>query len=389
VSLRRRAGRVGTAALVVVVLALVVGQLLGTPILLGYVTSDSMEPTIDEGDGFVAIPHPLAGDPQEGDVIVYEARELEGGGLTTHRVVEVREDGYVTAGDNNPFTDQDADEPVVTDEQVRAEALQVNDYVLTVPHLGTVVSGIGSAAAAIRSAITSTLGIGGSATSPGGFGFLLIVVGLALVGLAAGGGARGVRRTSRSRDREEILRVWAAIGAVATLVVLLATAAMVLPAGVQEFGIASDSQPADDPLSIEPGGSSQVDYPVSNAGVIPTVVVLEPRSDGVSVEDDRMTVDGRSTRSVETTLEAPEEEGLYFRHLAEHRYLLVLPPGVIGALHDLHPLLALLAVDLVIGGFVVLVGVAFLGTDDLRIRRRGADVPLTVRLRRRVVRWFS
>jgi len=387
VSLRETGGKVAGIVLVVVVLSLVIGHLLGTPILVGYVTSDSMEPTIDQGDGFVSIPQPLAGDVEEGDVIVYDARELDGGGLTTHRVVEVREDGYVTKGDGNPFTDQDGPEPLVTDEQVRAEALQVNDYVVTIPYLGTVVGAIGGVAGTIQSTLASTFGLG-AATSPGGFGFLLIAAGLALVALAASGGGRGVRPSSRHRDREEVIKIWAAIGSVAVVVVLLATASMVLPAGVQEFGIASDPDPADDPLSVEPGGTTEVEYDVNNAGVVPMVTILEPRGDGIAVADERVTVGGGDTRTTTTTLEAPEERGLHFRHLAEHRYLMVLPPGVIHALHDVHPMLALLVIDLVIAGLVVLAGVAVLGTDDLRIRSRSSDRSVSERFRRAVGRWL-
>ncbi|GAB3691408.1 hypothetical protein GCM10028857_28760 [Salinarchaeum chitinilyticum] len=384
---REWAGRIASVVLVVIVLCLVVGHLLGTPILLGYVSSDSMEPTIDEGDAFVSIPQPLAGDIEEGDVIVYEARELDGGGLTTHRVVEVREDGYVTKGDNNPFTDQDGPEPIVTDEQVKAEALQAGGTVVTIPFLGTIVEGIGSIAGGVRTTLADTFGLG-AATSPRGFGFLLVGAGLALVALAAAGGGRGARITDRRTDRENVIKLWSAVGLVAIVVVLLATAAMVVPGGVQEFGIESTEEPSDDPLSVEPGETATVEYDVNNAGFVPTVAVMEPRSDGVGVRPDRVTVGGRSTETATARIQAPEETGVHYRHVAEHRYLLVLPPGAIEAAHDVHPVLALVLVDLVIGGLVVLAGVALLGTDDIRVRPSSGGRPLTVRLRQAVFRWF-
>lgn len=381
------AGRAVSAALLIVVLSLVVGHVLGTPILIGYVDSDSMEPTIDEGDGFISIPQPLAGDVEEDDVIVYRARELDGGGLTTHRVVEETDAGYVTKGDNNPFTDQDGPEPIVTDEQVEAEALQVGGRVITIPHLGTVVTGIGDVAGGLRTFLADTLGLG-VLSSPRGFGFLLIASGLALVLFATGSGGRGVRPTKRRTDREDVIKLWAAIGGVALVVVLLATAAMIIPAGVQEYGIASDPDPSDDPLAMEPGGSTQIDYEVNNAALIPTVAIMEPRSDGVAVQPDRVTVGGRGSTTATATITAPQEEGIHYRHVAEHRYLMVLPPGVIEAIHDVHPILALLVVDLVIAGMVVLAGVALLGTEDLRLRSVGSEAPLSVRLRRTVTRWL-
>src|SRR6056297_3527746 len=133
----------GYAAALFVIL-LLVGQLLGQPILLGYVATGSMEPTMDAGDGFVAIPSAVSGDVEEGDVVVFQARELHDGGLTTHRVVDETEGGYVTKGDANPFTDQDGGEPPVTDGQIVANALQIEGTVVTIPHLGTVVMGIQS-----------------------------------------------------------------------------------------------------------------------------------------------------------------------------------------------------------------------------------------------------
>ncbi len=82
-----------TVVIALIVVALLVGQLLGQPILLGYVATGSMEPTMSAGDGFVAIPSVVSGEVEEGDVVVYDARELHDGGLTTHRVVEVTDEG--------------------------------------------------------------------------------------------------------------------------------------------------------------------------------------------------------------------------------------------------------------------------------------------------------
>jgi len=122
-------------AVVLAVLALIAGQLLGQPVLFSFVETGSMQPTLDPGDGFIAIPTALAGDVGIGDVVTFDAQEIEGGGLTTHRVVEETERGYVTRGDNNPFTDQDAGEPVVQDADIVAVALSVGGSVVVIPHL--------------------------------------------------------------------------------------------------------------------------------------------------------------------------------------------------------------------------------------------------------------
>lgn len=85
-------------AAVLVVASLIVGQYLGQPILLSYVETGSMQPVLNPGDGFVAIPTPIAGGIGVGDVVTFDAQEIEGGGLTTHRVVEETERGYITRG---------------------------------------------------------------------------------------------------------------------------------------------------------------------------------------------------------------------------------------------------------------------------------------------------
>ena len=58
---------------VLVVVVIVAGQLAGQPVLLGYVTSGSMAPTLETGDGFVAVPAAVSGPIDTGDVVVFEA----------------------------------------------------------------------------------------------------------------------------------------------------------------------------------------------------------------------------------------------------------------------------------------------------------------------------
>jgi len=124
--LRSALGSGATLILVVFVVAMILGQLLGQPILLGFVLTGSMdaEPAnMAPGDGFVAIPPVFVDDIETGDVVTFNARELQGGGLTTHRVVGQTEEGYITRGDANPFTDQDGPEPPVREAQIVAVIL--------------------------------------------------------------------------------------------------------------------------------------------------------------------------------------------------------------------------------------------------------------------------
>lgn len=120
-----------------IVLLLILGSVLGQPVLVGYVETGSMSPTLEPGDGFIAVPTQLDSSIEEGDVVVFQAEEVQGGGLTTHRVVNKAERGFITKGDANPFTDQGNDEPPVKRAQIVATALQVNGNVVVIPSLGT------------------------------------------------------------------------------------------------------------------------------------------------------------------------------------------------------------------------------------------------------------
>lgn len=90
--------KLGTIAMVTVVVILVVLRLTGV-FAIGYVPSDSMEPTLPSGSLFLSLPL----EPDEGSIVVFS---LPTGERIVHRVVEVQEDGLVTQGDNNQVTDQ-------------------------------------------------------------------------------------------------------------------------------------------------------------------------------------------------------------------------------------------------------------------------------------------
>ncbi|WP_135534310.1 signal peptidase I [Halostella pelagica] len=355
---------------VVVIVSMLLGQVLGQPILLGYVTTSSMEPTVDAGDGFVAVPTAVTGDVEKGDVVVFEASEIQGGGLTTHRVVDRTPEGYVTKGDANPFTDQDGDEPPVKDRQIRAEALQIGGTVVTVPHLGTAIT-------TVRSVVGTVVG----PIAGGSIGGVFVAVGLALVALAwlTDGGERIV---SRVRSRPNVFDRRLLFGLLLLVVVVPTTAAMVVPSGATEYGLLVAEEPEDEQLVVEAGGQTSVEYVVENDGIVPVVAVVEPNSEGVTVDERRQYASARGSSTATLTLEGGESTGVHYREVTERRYLAVLPMSVLVTLHDIHPLVAMATVDLVtaflVGSLVVLVA----GARNQRIRSATRDRPLAARLRR-------
>jgi len=356
-------------AAVVVIVAVVAGQLLGQPVLLGYVTSGSMTPALSAGDGFVAIPDAVAGEIEEGDVIVFQAEQLHGGGLTTHRVVTETEQGYVTKGDANPFSDQDNEEPPVKDAQVVAKAWQPGGKVLAIPGVGTVVTGTQSTIQGVQTQAAATLGTR-SLLGTQGLAYLLLALSIVAYVLDVWLGGSTERRRERERTRDSGTSARLLVGTFAAVIVLAATAAMVLPAGSQEFGVVSAESDAPGPRVIEQGTSESVDYPVSNGGLVPIVSYFEGDAERVSVEPTELRVPARESVNATLTLSAPPETGYYRQYLVEHRYLAILPQPTIRSLYEIHPWLPIAVIDGLLGGGFYVLGISFAGTGRIRSRSR-------------------
>ncbi len=357
-SVRTAAGHLGSVLAVALLVALIAGYVAGTPVLLSFVETDSMEPTIETGEAFVVVPAPIAGDVEEGDVVVFEAKQLNGGGLTTHRVVDSTDQGYITRGDANPFTDQDGSEPPVTDAQVRAKALTINGQVVTVPLVGRLASGVQS------------LGADGPPVGP-----VLIVLGAVsvAVGLLGGDGRRS-RDGSRSRSRNSGVDVRLVAALLTLVVVVPLTLAMVLPAGPQEYGIVSAEQPTGADHVIEAGETDTRTYPATNGGVVPTYVALQPAGEGIDVDESWHYVGPRDTENVTVSITAPPETGYYVRPIVEYRYVALLPESVLLSLYAVHPWLPIAVIDGAVGSVFYLFSVLLLGRGGVRTRSRSRGV---------------
>ncbi|MFB6135000.1 MAG: S26 family signal peptidase [Halanaeroarchaeum sp.] len=352
---------------IAVVAALLVGQLLGTPVLFGYVETGSMAPTLEPGDGFVAVPSAIAGPPEEGDVVTFRAEELQGGGLTTHRIVGETERGYITKGDANPFTDQAGDEPPVKKAQIVAYALQVNGHVVVIPHLGTAVTGMREAFTSVQRRLAILTGM---RSFLGGQGVAYLLLGLSLALYVVDLFVDEGRDRTRSRDRDDGLDGRLVVAGLALLLVVSATAAMTVPAGTQSFGVVSAEFESERPTVIPAGESSTLEYRIPNGGLVPVHAYVVPASEGVAVEPTHQYVPGRATRSTSVTLQAPAETGYYRRFVTEHRYLALLPSGVIDSLYRLHPWAPLIALDALLAGGIAGLGRALLRGRRVRVRTR-------------------
>ena len=104
---------------------------LKTPFPMAAITSGSMWPQLKEGD-MVFIQGAQSKDTiAEGDVVVWRSTNNEG--FVIHRVIELKEDTFITKGDGN-FT---ADPPVGYDQLV-GKALVWRGKMVKLPYLGSV-----------------------------------------------------------------------------------------------------------------------------------------------------------------------------------------------------------------------------------------------------------
>jgi signal peptidase len=370
VSLRGYATRGVELLLVLVLVALIVGAALGQPVLLGFVETGSMEPTLEPGDGFVAIPSPVVGDIEEGDVIVFNAQNLQSGGLTTHRVVGETESGYITRGDANPFTDQDGQEPPVTDGQIVAEVWQVNGEVVAIPGLGLLTEAARRALDSVQRTLAQTFG---TRAFLGTQGLALLIAGGGLAVLLFGflfDDERRQRVVKRTRRRKGIYDPRRLVLAMALFVALVSGGTMVAMSDTQEYGMVSASFDSENPTTVPTNETSNLTYPALNGGQMPVYAFYMPASNNADVEPSSIRMERGESRNVTVTLQAPPETGYYPQYVAEHRYFALLPFGVVAGLYGVHPWLPTLATSLLMGGAFLLVGLLFVGASPVRTRSR-------------------
>ncbi|NHN63657.1 S26 family signal peptidase [Haloarcula sp. JP-Z28] len=339
-----RVERVVEVLIIVFAITLLAGQVVGQPLLLAYVETGSMEPALDPGDGFLTLPPEVVGEPAPGDVIIYRAEQVNGGDLTTHRIVRETERGYITQGDANPFTDQSAGEPPVRDPQVVAVGIRVAGTLITIPELGTAVMAVQTVGGAFQQRVPTQVWVGAGVAGL----FLLLASSRDTGGLnrdsvqnRTGGHDSG--RGLQAGPREVVLLCGAVVVATATLSVLL-------PLGPTEYQVVSAETDLPGPGVIPAGETETTAYRVPGGTVFPVKYYVEPASDGVQVLNG--TGSGRiqpnNSANATVRLFAPSDTGAYRRYVQEYRYPLILPEPAIEILYQLSPLAPVLVFDTVL-----------------------------------------
>lgn len=370
----QRVGTVLQGILLLAVGSIVVGQIIGQPVLLAYVTSGSMAPTISTGDGYIVLPSVIAGPVEKGDIIVFHAKTLHGGGgaLTTHRVVGKTPEGFITQGDGNPFTDQAGGEPPVKPVQIVGQAVLIGGEPIVIPHLGTALTGIRSTIKNAQRSLSIALDTRALLGTQGLAYLLFAVGGLLYVGSVLNEQHSGpsANRSRRRRRRSSLLprRVpkWAIALVLGGILISSITITMMVAGGVHEFGVVSAEKDLAGPTVIPAGHSEQLNYSVPNGGIIPIVAYVDPASTGVATPQNGVVVEPGERETVPITLSVPPSTGYYPRYVVEHRYLAILPRAWIHQLYLVHPLLPVVVIDALVLTAFLLVAIPLLGGGSIR-----------------------
>lgn len=271
----------------------VVVLLVGQPVQLSYVISDSMEPTIDQGDGYLLVTH---GDVEEGDIVTfYSDARAE---YVTHRVVGETDAGYLTQGDNNHRTDQATGHPPVAASDVRGTVLHVGDTPVVLPRLGS----------AIVFLQTHWL-----------------VAGLALLGLLGVTGGTSYSRDIVRANHVIVPLALAAIGA-GTLVLLFGAPVVEL-----SFVVIDTTEPDGRVLAVDEQATRTMTFELTQR---PSYSYEFLETDGIEIREASV-VDG--THRATVAVPPQQETGPYHATIRAYRYPAVLPYGVVSSLHSFHP----------------------------------------------------
>jgi signal peptidase len=267
---------------------------------------------------------------------------------------------------------------MVQEVQVVAVAGSVGGQLLVIPELGNLVTGVQRVMETIQLRLAAAFGTG-LLLGTQGLAYL-VFAGSILVYVVADWREQGSKERTRRTKRSEGVDVRLIMGAFTALLVLGATVAMVAPAGTVTYGVVSSQSDAPGARVIPVGESETTAHAISNSGVLPVHVFLEPASDGIDVRPGRMSVPPGRTVEATVTLSAPPEYGFYRQYLIEHRYLAVLPRAQVDGLHDIHPWLPIVVIDALLGVPFFLLGTTLIGTGRVRRRpTRGVSVETNAR----------
>jgi len=106
-----------------------------SPVIITSPDTESMVPTIETTDLVIAI---SSNEYASEDVILFRDSNVDQ--LILHRIVDETEEGYITQGDANDITDQEAGLDPVSNSQISGRLVTYEDDPITIPYIGLIYS---------------------------------------------------------------------------------------------------------------------------------------------------------------------------------------------------------------------------------------------------------
>ncbi|MGM0590054.1 MAG: signal peptidase I [Halobacteriota archaeon] len=317
-------------AVTMLLLAVVGVPVLGHPVSVAYVTSDSMEPTLQTHDVVLV---QEAETPQVGDIVAFWSTQR--GSYVTHRVVAVEDGGLITKGDANDVRDQETGEPPVAQSQVLGTVWEVGGHPVSVPALGWVLS------------VTHEHRFAAMAAA--------LLVGLFTWTRTLDRRREPVRHGVAVRDIILPLLVGGLLVSVAVVGVSATTHDLT-------YVVTNGDSSAANTIPVGEPTTDTVELAINSLPGTSTVI----RGDGVTVSQ---VTTGDDVATVTVTVPPSSETGAVHATVTVAPYPSTLPKSVLGALYDVHPLVAALGSVLPIFGPLSLLYFA-LFDGDARLRHR-------------------
>lgn len=318
---------------------------------VSYVETDSMKPTLQPGDGFVLLPKALSSPPESGDVIVFRAQNLGGGGLTTHRVVGETNRGYITQGDNNNAPDQAGSEPPVKQAQIVGQPLQVGGKIVVLPQIRSAVTVVNDVLASTRANIILLLGSPEISQTQFRLGvagglFILYVLESLRDKIRVSKRSKSTQRNI-TREYEDGYSLHTILLGLTAIVILATTMVMVVPSGPEKYNIGVGRGASDNPNLASPGERVEFTHGIGGSSTLPLVVHVKGGA-GVDVTPKQVELQRGETANISATAQTPSSIGYHQFFVVEQYYLPLLPADVLIELYQIHPWLPIIIIDLIV-----------------------------------------
>ena len=310
-------------SLAALILSLSNSALSGTPTLLSYVTSESMEPTLQVNDYYFIVPKSITRIGLE-DIVVFRSADR---GYFVHRVVQETDFGLITKGDNSPFTDQQAGEPFVQESQIIGRVLTFQGDPVRIPYLWKVTRHFRVLGSLIRKNWIWT----------GAFFLLVALVSFYLE-------SQSVKLKKR---RRKPLRVRHFTLPVLIIVLVVSTVFMILAQEKLSYAYVSTYQETGERFQ-RAGDDFELMIEIYNLGPLPHFFFIEAPSSKTDTDQLPFFIPPNGQLEIPLLYQAGDPPGQYQEQVSIYRFLPLLPPVVFRSLLDVHAYLPVLAVDLML-----------------------------------------